>query len=271
LEIAVGLTIKTRQANEGPAQWVIWRDNQVLTLDGDLPDQVDGLALTGCRHVGNIDQRQIFTAELIGPAPADADWRPLRPLLSESDIAQQQALSRARQLITFEHEHRYCGHCAAPLVQNANDSGKHCPACGAHHYPRLAPAMMVAIVRDRQILLARAPHFAPGVYSALAGFVEPGETLEQCVHRETMEEVGVRIANLRYVASQSWPFPHSLMLAFVADYLDGEIVPQESEIEDARWFDLDNLPILPLRASIAWSLIQHVLAQHGREPHARLD
>jgi len=260
----VSLTIKTQQSPDGPKRWIIWHEGQVLTLAGQLPETVDGLALTHQRHVGVIEDHAYLTAELVGPAPADTEWRPLRPLLAEQDTAHQQALSRARQLLTFEREHRYCGTCASALEYNGHDSGKHCPSCNAHYYPRLAPAMMVAIVRGREILLARAPHFSPGVYSALAGFVEPGETLEQCVHRETLEEVGVRIGNLRYVASQSWPFPHSLMLAFVADYVDGEIVRQEEEIEDARWFDIDHLPTLPLRASIAWALIQHVVTQIGQ-------
>ncbi|TDR73832.1 NAD(+) diphosphatase [Paludibacterium purpuratum] len=264
----MGLTIGTQQQVGGAALWIIWHEGQVLTVDGRLPASAEGLTLTHRRHIGAIDGRDCFSGELIGPSPANGEWRALRPLLAELDVAQQQALSRARQLLTFEREHRYCGACAAPLLQNDHDSGKRCPGCGTHVYPRLAPAMMVAVMRGRQLLLARAPHFAPGVYSALAGFVEPGETLEQCVHRETMEEVGVRITNLRYVASQSWPFPHSLMLAFVADYLDGEIVPQAGEIEDARWFDIDALPTLPLRASIAWALIQHVVEQHRHEDAA---
>lgn len=258
----MGLTIGTQQQIPHPGTWIIWQQDQILTIDGQLPTSDQGLALTNRRPVGLLNAQPCQCAELIGPAPAGSEWRPIRALLADMAPDQQQAVARARQLLTFEHEHRYCGACASPLQANRHDSGKHCPSCNAQVYPRLAPAMMVAIVRADQILLARAPHFQPGVYSALAGFVEPGETLEQCVHRETLEEVGVRIHNLRYVASQSWPFPHSLMLAFVADYLDGEIVPQAGEIEDARWFDLAALPTLPSRASIAWGLIQQVLTQH---------
>jgi NAD+ diphosphatase len=107
------------------------------------------------------------------------------------------------------------------------------------------------------LLLARSPHFLPGVYSALAGFVEPGETVEQCVHRETQEEVGVRVKNLRYVCSQSWPFPHSLMLAFTAEYDGGDIRPQPGEIEDAGWYHIDTLPTIPAQLSVAYQLIRH--------------
>ena len=120
---------------------------------------------------------------------------------------------------------------------------------------------MCLVRRGREILLARSPHFAPGMYSALAGFVEPGESLEQCLAREVLEETGVRIANPRYFASQPWPFPHSLMIAFVADYAGGEITPAPDEIEDAQWFALDALPKLPNRISIARRLIDGVVAE----------
>ena len=120
---------------------------------------------------------------------------------------------------------------------------------------------MCLVRRDRKILLARSPRFAPGMYSALAGFVEPGESLEQCLAREVFEETGIRISNARYFASQPWPFPHSLMIAFVADYAGGEITPEPGEIEDAQWFDIDALPQLPNRISIARRLIDGVLAE----------
>lgn len=113
---------------------------------------------------------------------------------------------------------------------------------------------------DAELLLARAPHFAPGMYSALAGFVEPGESLEQCVQREVAEEVGVQVANLRYYGSQSWPFPHSLMVAFSAEWTGGGIVRQESEIEAAEWFPIDVLPNIPPRFSIAGHLIRDTVA-----------
>ena len=117
---------------------------------------------------------------------------------------------------------------------------------------------MALVRRGSQILLARSPHFPPGMYSALAGFVEPGESLEQCLAREVAEEVGVRISNSRYFASQSWPFPHSLMIAFVCEYESGELKPQAGEIEEANWFDLLHLPKLPSRISIARRLIDAV-------------
>jgi NAD+ diphosphatase len=129
----------------------------------------------------------------------------------------------------------------------------------------VAPAVMALVKRGRELLLGRSPHFPPGMYSALAGFVEPGETLEQCVARELAEEVGVRVANLAYFASQPWPFPHSLMIAFVCDWAGGEIRPQEDEIEAANWFDVLQLPKLPSRISIARRLIDAVSMEIRRK------
>jgi NAD+ diphosphatase len=136
-----------------------------------------------------------------------------------------------------------------------------CPACKLSAYPRVAPAVMALVRKQNQILLARSPHFPPGMYSALAGFVEPGESLEQCLAREVAEEVGVEVARPRYFASQSWPFPHSLMIAFVCDWVSGEIRRQEAEIEEAKWFEVLQLPRLPSKISIARRLIDGVVEE----------
>ena len=134
-----------------------------------------------------------------------------------------------------------------------------CPACRLTAYPRISPAVMVLVERGNDLLLARSPHFKPGVFSALAGFVEPGETLEQCAVREVREEVGIEITNLRYFKSQPWPFPNSLMIAYFADYAGGTITPDPSEIEAADWFSRDALPLLPDPVSIARQLIEAAL------------
>lgn len=167
--------------------------------------------------------------------------------------------SRASQLATFYQTHRFCGVCGAATRQLEHEAACECTACGQRAWPRLSPAVMVLIRRSgvagEEFLLARSPHFRPGMYSAVAGFVEPGESLEQCAHREVLEEVGVQISNLRWFGSQSWSFPHSLMLAFIADYVAGEIVCQAEEIEDARWFSIDALPELPSTYSLAHRLL----------------
>jgi len=152
---------------------------------------------------------------------------------------------------------RYCSNCAAPLQLEAAGHRAKCtnPQCGMEHFPRTDPAVMALVRRGSEILLGRSPHFPPGMYSALAGFVEPGETLEQCIAREVLEEVGVSVTNVRYFASQPWPFPNSLMIAFFCDYAGGKISPQETEIEAAEWFDVFQLPKLPSKISIARRLI----------------
>lgn len=131
-----------------------------------------------------------------------------------------------------------------------------CSACGQVHFPRVPPAVIVLIEREGEILLGRSTRFATGVYSTLAGFVEPGESLEECVHREVMEEVGVRLGKLRYFGSQPHPFPNSLMVGFVAEWAGGDIVLEDDEIEDAQWFTRDALPKLPHAMSIARALIE---------------
>lgn len=133
-----------------------------------------------------------------------------------------------------------------------------CPRCGLIAYPRISPAVMVLVCDSNKLLLARSAHFKPGVFSALAGFVEPGETLEECAIREVREEVGIEITNLRYFHSQPWPFPNSLMIAFLADYAGGTIRPDPNEIEAVDWFSLDSLPLLPEPISISRRLIDAV-------------
>ena len=163
---------------------------------------------------------------------------------------------RASQIATFYRTHRFCGVCGAPTHPLPHEAACECSACAHRVWPRISPAVMVLIRRGREVLLARSPHFREGMYSAVAGFVEPGESLEQCAHREVLEEVGVTINNLRWFGSQSWAFPHSLMLAFIADYVAGDIICQPGEIEDARWFSLDALPLLPS----SYSLLQEALS-----------
>lgn len=171
-----------------------------------------------------------------------------------------QLAGRATQLLDWYKQHRFCGQCGAATERKVGEFSMHCPACGLHVYPRISPAIMVLVRDGKRLLLARSPRFKPGVYSALAGFVEPGETLEQCAEREVREEVGIEIAGLRYFDSQPWPFPNSLMIAFFADYAGGELRPDGIEIEAAGWFGPDELPLLPEPISISRRLIDAALA-----------
>lgn len=172
----------------------------------------------------------------------------LRQLLSRTDDANFPLLSRAAQVITWSRDHRFCCRCGKPLVNHDHDLAKQCSGCGLTQYPRLSPCIITLVTRGEYCLLAHGIRFPEVRYSTLAGFIEAGESAEDALSREVREEVGVEVNNIRYFCSQSWPFPHSLMFGFFADYVSGDIVPEPGEIVDARWFhytELDEAPIPP--------------------------
>jgi NAD+ diphosphatase len=197
--------------------------------------------------------------------PGECELRGLRSLFTRVPDELLAVAGRAVQIVEWDETHRFCGRCATPMRSRPGERARECPACGQVNFPRLAPAMMALIRRGDRLLLARAPRFAPGMYSALAGFVEPGESLEQCLRREVREEVGIEVTNIRYFASQPWPFPHSLMIAFNCEYAGGELRLEPAEIEDAQWFALDRLPRLPQPISISRRLIDATIAAMRRE------
>jgi len=227
--------------------------------------QLAGLGTAPLRrlYLGTLGGRACYAFEYGADtrAPQGMLWQGLRALYGRLDDSLFALAGRALQFIDWDRTHQFCGRCGTPMRARDSERARECPACALVVYPRIAPAVMCLVRRRREILLARSPRFAPGMYSALAGFVEPGESLEQCLAREVLEETGVRIANVRYFASQPWPFPHSLMIAFVADYAGGELAPAAEEIEDAQWFDIDALPNLPNRISIARRLIDGVVGE----------
>ncbi len=226
------------------------------------------LPLSSEQGLGYFDGDPVFLLELAHPAEIPGGtWQGLRQLMMQDEDAERfRMLGFAAQIGTWTHQHRYCGSCGSPMRQHPSERAMQCDQCGIHHYPRISPSMIVLVTRGDELLLARSPRFAPGVYSTLAGFVEPGESVEQCVRREVREEVGVSIHEPRYIASQGWPFPHSLMLGFHAEYASGEIVLQPEEIEDASWFSIHDLPLLPASKSIARYLIDLYLAQRLGRP-----
>lgn len=189
------------------------------------------------------------------PGP-DFGYHGLRSLFGALDDGFLGLAGRAYQLAEWARTHRYCGACATPLRLLEGERCYKCPACGHGAYPRISPAMMVLVRKGEQVLLALHTNSPYKRYTALAGFLEAGESVEEAIHREVYEEVGLRVHNLRYFGSQSWPFPHSLMIAYTADYLDGEIRIDPAEIADARWFGADDeWPELPVKVSIAARLV----------------
>ena len=254
-----------------PAHWFLFQGNQILVRREDgqafVPIVVDprdlGLDPLRDQYLGTLAGRHCYSAECAPevPAPDGYIWSGLRALFGLFDDAMFALAGRAVQIMDWDRTHLYCGRCGTPTELKPGERARQCPNCGQVHYPRIAPAVMALVQRGDQLLLARSPHFVPGMYSALAGFVEPGESLEHCLVREVKEEVGIKVGNLRYFSSQPWPFPHSLMIAFNCDWVEGEITPDPSEIEAAGWFDLERLPVLPNKISIARRLIDSTIAK----------
>ncbi|TAJ43352.1 NAD(+) diphosphatase [Methanofollis fontis] len=210
--------------------------------------------------LGSLDGRQVFA---LGCEAVPEGFRavPLRDLFGLVDDETLGIAGRAVQCMEFDRTHRYCGRCGTETRMKEDEIARVCPSCGLVVYPVLSPAVIVRVVRGDRILLARSPGFPRGRYSVIAGFVEPGETLEHAVQREVAEETGISVANLRYFGSQPWPFPHSLMIGFTADYAGGEVRPDGVEVEEAAWFTADSLPDLPGRASISRALIDDWLEE----------
>ena len=179
-------------------------------------------------------------------------------------------MNRAFHFARWHADSRFCGRCGAPTVLDVAENAKHCERCGFHSYPRISPAVIFAVVRDGMLLMAHGKNRTGNMYSVLAGFVEPGENLEQCVAREAQEEVGVQLRNITYFASQPWSFPDSLMVAFTAEWAGGEITPDPVEISDAGWYRPEALPAeIPGRLSVSRMLIEWFLSRYGTSEDLR--
>lgn len=256
---------------ELPDDWsgavtVVVKQGKVLLVD-DHPDDVAPGAPT--LLLGTLDGAACWAVDLDGDGVADLaldlddGLLPLMGLYGRVDDIRWTLAGRAVQLVEWDRTHRFCGRCATPTEPATGERARRCPVCGLLAFPRLAPAVITLIQRDGEALLARGRTFPVPMYSCVAGFVEPGETLEQAVHREVREEVGVELADVRYIASQPWPFPHSLMIGFEATWASGDIVIDESEIVDAQWFRADDLPMIPPGMSIARTLIDRWVVRQG--------
>lgn len=200
------------------------------------------------------------------PFPEDHTWevQPLRAVIHELDDAAVCAVCRAKEMMFWRDRRKFCGACGAELKDSVTDMARICPECGERFYPQIAPAVITAVLKDDKILLAHNRNFTSGVFSLIAGFVESGESLEQAVAREIMEETSIKVKNIRYYSSQPWPFPNSLMLGFVAEYDSGEVKPDGVELETAGWYSADELPQLPDHGSIARKIIDDFIANRLR-------
>lgn len=244
------------------ACWIMVSDTRVAVTKGDsfhvvFHEKPLHSGATRIQYLGHIGDAPCYAVEIPAgaPLPTGCLLSGPRELYGKVHDDELGLAAYAVQIIDFDRTTQFCGRCGTPTRQLRTERSKLCPACNLLTYPRLSPAVIVRIRKGDKILLARSPHFRDGMYSVLAGFVEPGETLEQTVHREVMEEVGITIKNLRYFASEPWPFPNSLMIGFTADYDQGEITIDNNEIVAADWFDQNNLPELPGPVSISRALI----------------
>ncbi len=255
----------------GPAWWFAFQENKLLvdckTDPFAVPLFVDfnELGLTALRqnYLGKLDDRHCYAVEVAEGTvpPAGMVFEGLRQLYGRLDEDLFWIAGRGVQIVDWDRTHQFCGRCGTSLRKKSTERAKECPQCGLLQFPRLAPAIIVLVERDDKLLLARSRHFMPGMYSVLAGFVEPGEPLEEAVAREVKEEVGIEVKDIKYFGSQPWPFPHSLMIGFTATYASGEITLDDTEIEDAGWYSADHLPRIPGRISIARKLIDRFLAK----------
>jgi NAD+ diphosphatase len=268
--------IVPREIQSHPAWWFVFQKNKLLIHQKPgsiiLPFLLDPdeLSLTFLRqnYLGHLDNHNCYAAEVAEETspPGGMAFEGLRQVYGHLDEDLFWIAARAVQIIDWDRTHQFCSRCGIPLRTKAGERAKECPRCGLLYFPRLAPAIIVLVEREGQLLLARSRHFMPGMYSVLAGFVEPGESLEEAVVREVKEEVGIEIQDIKYFGSQPWPFPHSLMMGFTATYAGGEISLDNKEIEDAGWYTADRLPRIPGKISIARKLIDGFLAKRGSEP-----
>lgn len=213
--------------------------------------------------IGTVDQRTYWVVDSSDTFEETWIWSPPRPLIIGATSAEFIPLSAALQWLDFLREHRFCGACGQSMRPSSSDRGRQCASCSLISYPRVSPSIIILITRGDEMLLARSPRFTNGMYSTLAGFVEAGESAEHACHREIFEEVRVHIYPPKFLGSQSWPFKHSLMLGYRAEWRSSEIQVDGVEIIDAQWFHPDRLPPLPQHASISRGLIDHFLSERG--------
>ncbi|WHH60331.1 NAD(+) diphosphatase [Petroclostridium sp. X23] len=253
--------------------WLVFDNNKIMVVPADdgkvtIPSNdfliENNISLQRKQYLGLYEGKHCYLAQISDSKENSSKlcWKDLRSLFGTVDDHLFLLAGRAYQILLWDQTHRYCGRCGKETNFKQDERAKICPACGLLSYPNISPAIIVAVVKDSKILLAHAKRFTHKMYSVIAGFVEPGEALEDCVKREVMEEMGIEVKNIKYFGSQSWPFPNSMMIAFTAEYAGGEITVDGTENDDAGWFGAENLPEIPNHISISRSLIDWFVENH---------
>jgi NAD+ diphosphatase len=255
------------------AIWIAFSNDRIICSRSQLDDgrpYFSGLGQLPAepiltQYLGVFQNTPCYAAafEPVSNSPNGLETKDLRSLLGVIDEETLALAGRGRHLIDWSLKHRFCGRCGGQMQDKTDERAKFCPNCGAVNYPRISPCVIVAVVRDGYLLLARSKRTRKSFYSVLAGFVEASETLEQCVRREITEEVGIAVKNIRYFGSQPWPFPDQLMVGFTAEYAGGTIQADPGEIIEAGWYDARHLPLVPGKYSIAGRLIDWFVQTHG--------
>jgi NAD+ diphosphatase len=262
------------QKNNGPAYWFIFNSDKLLlspenSIKIPLAQNLNELSIDPVRTIflGILDGKPSYAAEA-HPGTTTPEGMAFQDLKSLYDVLDEDIFllaGRAMQIINWDKNHQFCGRCGFPTRTSVYEMAKICPECGLMNFPRLSPAVITAIVKDGKILLAKHSYGLKDRYSLIAGFVEPGETLEEAVHREITEEVGIKVKGLKYFGSQPWPFPHSMMVGFTAQYKEGEIKVDGKEILDAKWFVAPEVPPPSSQISISSELINWFIENYSVE------
>ncbi len=273
--------VRSSQAPEsisGQCHWFVISGNSIVVPVGSTsevapwvltPNEKLPFELSSSEYLGCEGENHYFVADLVAELPETSEYElvNLRSAYKLISFDEFRLAGYAMELVHWMRNFRFCGKCGTPTERLPQDRGKRCPSCGLISFPRICPAIIVAITKGDKILLAHNSNFPENQYSTLAGFVDPGESAEDAVRREVMEEVGITVKNIQYVTSQPWPFPDSLMLGYSAEYDSGEITPDLVEIIDGRWFSKEDLKevIIPSKQAVARHLIEHVLGDIDRE------
>ncbi|MFO1391565.1 MAG: NAD(+) diphosphatase [Agitococcus sp.] len=251
-------------------RWLVFKGQELLVNSSDLDFPIAahlhqfGMMFDEQHYIGVVDGHAFYATRVADnvSAPQGYHFQHLRSLLVAVNSDKFSLAGTASQILEWAQSHRFCSRCGTATVPHPQgERALVCPSCHYSQYPRINPCVIVAITKGDSILLARAQRFNRPMYSLLAGFVEAGETLEQAIEREVLEEVGVTVNNIRYFGSQAWPFPSNLMLGFTAEWASGELVLQEEEIMDAQFFRYDNLPEIPPKGSIAAQIIHATVTE----------
>jgi NAD+ diphosphatase len=246
---------------------LVGKEKSTVTIPLSVTLEKLGLSPVCERYLGTLEGTRCFAAYLpneIEP-PANMDLLGLRGLFGELDENLYGIAVKALSITNWDRTHQFCNQCGSRTEKRSDILARQCPQCGLTMFPRISPAVIVLVERGKKVLLARASRFTEEIYSVIAGFVEPGEALEETVRREIKEETGIEVRSIRYFGSQPWPFPDSLMIGFTARYAGGKIKVDGEEIVEAEWFAADQLPNIPGKISIARSLIDWFIAKHGKD------